>query len=948
MLKNRVLAAAMAAVFALAACKSAPTATPTPGPGGGTDTGGTGTGGTGDTGGGTAPAPATDWKPGPPKQVTSVEGITEYALDNGMRVLLFPDQSKETVTVNVTYLVGSRHEGYGETGMAHLLEHMLFKGSPKHPKVWEELKEHGAANNATTSFDRTNYFETFPSNPETLAWALEMEADRMVNANISQEDLSSEFSVVRNEFEIGENNPTAKLMERMFSAAYMWHNYGKWPIGSRSDIERVPATRLKAFYKKYYRPDNAVLAVAGKFDAAKTLDIINATFGIIPRPPEPLPGTYTVEPPQDGERVVTLRRNGDVQVVGVLYHVSAGASEDFPAVEAVSDILTAQPSGRLYQALVKTGMATSVESFVLPLRDPGMLLISATVPLNKPLDPVREKLISTIEGLAKSKITEEEVARFRAKQKKAFKLTYTNSEEVAMELSEWAAMGDWRLMFVHRDRVEKVTVADVTKAASTYLIPSNRTLGVFVPDKAPVRAPLTEAPDVTAMVKDYKGRDAVAEGEKFEATPENIEKRTKRVTYKAGLKAAYLAKETRGDAVRAHLTLRFGTEKDLKGQRVAAGYLGRMMARGTKKHTFQQLKDEWDRLEAQVSFSSGPGRLDVTITTVRDNLPDVLALVDEVLREPSFPADEFTVVTKESITRLEEQKSDPQALAATALFRTLRPYAADHPEYQPTIEEEIGNVKALKLDAVKKQHAWLGASDATFTIVGDFDAALIEPWVERTWGTWKSPKPFKRVESKYFETKPGDILIDTPDKENALLITAYALPMRDDDPDYPALMVANYALGGGQFVSRLLTRLRQKDGLSYFAGSAYQADSLDKVAFLITFAASAPGNAPKAMAAMIDELEKFAKDGITAEELKTAKEAMSKDFQRAIADDDVVMETLHEGLYLGRTFEFEAKQQKAIADLTLDQVNAAIKKYVKPGALVKVIGGDKKKMEGGK
>jgi len=207
-----------------------------------------------------------------PVKVTSVEGITEYRLANGLQVLLFPDPSKPTITVNITYHVGSRHEGYGESGMAHLLEHMVFKGSTKHKNIPAELTSHGASPNGTTWYDRTNYFETFNATDENLNWALDLESDRMINSFIDNKDLQSEFTVVRNEFERGENSPGSVLMERILSTAYLWHNYGKSTIGSKEDIEKVPIENLKAFYKKYYQPDNATLVVAGKIDEAKTLN----------------------------------------------------------------------------------------------------------------------------------------------------------------------------------------------------------------------------------------------------------------------------------------------------------------------------------------------------------------------------------------------------------------------------------------------------------------------------------------------------------------------------------------------------------------------------------------------------------------------------------------------------------------------------------------------------
>jgi len=229
-----------------------------------------------------------------PTRVTSVEGITEYRLANGLQVLLFPDASKPTVTVNMTYMVGSRHEGAGESGMAHLLEHMLFKGTQRHNEIMGELQSRGADFNGTTSYDRTNYFETLQATDDNLRWALDLEADRMVNSRVSREDLDKEMTVVRNEFERGENSPSTVLYQRVMSTAYLWHSYGRSAIGARSDIENVPIPRLQAFYRNYYQPDNATLVVAGKFDPEKTLGWIQEFFGRVPKPTRQLIPTYTL------------------------------------------------------------------------------------------------------------------------------------------------------------------------------------------------------------------------------------------------------------------------------------------------------------------------------------------------------------------------------------------------------------------------------------------------------------------------------------------------------------------------------------------------------------------------------------------------------------------------------------------------------------------------------
>jgi zinc protease len=560
---------------------------------------------------------------------------------------------------------------------------------------------------------------------------------------------------------------------------------------------------------------------------------------------------------------------------------------------------------------------------------------------------VRDKMIATVEGFAKSKITDEELARFKAKSKKQFKQFFANSTQLGILISEFVAAGDWRLVFQHRDQVAALTIADVQKAAAAYLLASNRTLGLFQPVKAPERAPQKETPDIAKVLAGYKGAPLEAEGEKFDATPENIDQRTTRATLAGGMKLAILAKQTRGRIVRAKLSLRYGSEADFTGtaNRVASMMLGGMLARGSKQHTFQQLQDQWDLLEAQVSFTSPlPGRVDVSVQTTRDHFAAVLALVDEVLRRPALPQDQLDIVVKETLTSLDDQKSDPQAQAFVAVRRALAPYPATHPLYVPTVDESIAEVKALRLAELRKLAAMLGTSNAQLTILGDVDTQAIRPWVEATWGTWKSPRPWKRLERKYAATAAADQALDFPDKANALIATAVMIDLKDDDADVPAMAAADFTLGGGGFVSRLVTRLREKDGLSYFAFSALQLVPFDAAGSWFTAAGVNPQNARKGMAEMTEEITNLMSSGLTAAELAVAKKGMVADFERNLSNDNFVIDKIQDGLYTDRTMAFWAKRNAAITALTLDQVNAAIKRHVKPGALVKIISGDQKKM----
>ena len=876
-----------------------------------------------------------------PEKVTSVEGITEYRLANGLRVLLFPDPSKSTITVNVTYLVGSRHEGYGESGMAHLLEHLVFKGTPRHPNIPQELTARGARPNGTTSYDRTNYFETFAATDDNLRWALDLEADRMVNSFIAEKDLQSEFSVVRNEFESGENNPGRVLFQRLMSTAYLWHNYGKSTIGSREDIERVPIQNLQAFYRKYYQPDNAVLTVAGKIDEAKTLAWVNEFFGPIPRPARVLQPTYTVEPVQDGERHVTLRRTGDVQLTAAGYHVPSGAHPDFAAVDVLSDVLTSEPSGRLYKALVETGKASSVGGAALDLRDPGYMLFIAEVLKDKPVEDATQAMLKVLDTLKDSPVTDAEVERARNKALKSFEQVYNSSDRVGLVLSEYIAKGDWRLWFLARDQMEKVTAADVNRVAAAYLKPANRTTAAFLPQAAPDRATIPATPDPATLLAGYTGKAALKQAEVFDPSPANIVARTRSETLPGGARIALLPKSTRGGAVSATLTLRIGSEASLRGKATVADLTAEMLRRGTAKRSLQQINDDLDRLKSSVAIGGGGQNVTVSIQSTRDNLLPTLEIVGEILRSPSFPEAEFTKLRDEALAGIEQQRGDPRAIAGLELQRTLSPWPADDFRYNPGFDEQVAAIRKVSVADLRAFHAaHYGATAATAAVVGDFDESTTRAALGAILAGWTAPVAFQRAPDRLFDVPASTKRINTPDKANATMFAGLPLPLRDDDADYPALVLANYMLGGGFLNSRLATRIRQKDGLSYGVSSFLQADALDKVGAHGAFAIYNPQNSARLVAAYREELAKMLADGFTEPELAGARGGWLQGRNVSRSQDRELVGTLSRYAYLGRTLDWDADLERRIAALTVADVNAAVRRWLRPEAITIVEAGD--------
>jgi len=875
-----------------------------------------------------------------PQKVRSVEGIDEYRLGNGLQILLIPDDSKPTTTVNVTYRVGSRHEGYGETGMAHLLEHLLFKGSPRHPQVWAEFNQRGFRANGSTWLDRTNYFASFAANGENLRWYLDWQADAMVNSFIAQRDLDSEMTVVRNEMEMGENDPGRVLFEKTLATMYQWHNYGNSTIGARSDVEGVDIARLQAFYKRYYRPDNATLIVSGKFDPAKVLAWVGASFGPVPSSPERPPSLYTLDPVQDGERAVTLRRVGGVPLFYVGYHVVPGPHADYAAVSLLSVIFGDSPSGRLHKALTEKQLAASVFGFSQGLADPGFLILGAQLSPGQETEASRHALLAAIESVTAQPITQEELDRAKAKWLKSWDMGFTDPQHVGVALSEAVAQGDWRLFFLTRDRVRAVSLADVQRVAAQTLLASNRTLGEYVPTSAPMRAATPQRTDVQAALKDFKPQASGAQAEVFDASPANIDARTQRFVIEPGLKVALLPKSTRGQAVRASLALRLGSAETLANWGEVPDALGALLDKGSKTLDRQQVQDRLDALQAELGFDMGPGVLNVSLVTKREHLPALIELLGELLRHPRLPADALEEVRRQALAALEEQRKEPEGVLGEALARYGNPYPRGDVRYAPTFDETEQGWKAVRIEQVKDFHTrFLGLSQGEFAAVGEFDPLAVKAALEKALGGWSSQTRVMRVPDPWIPLRGTKMVLSTPDKQNAAMQVVQALPINDLHPDYPALMLANHLLGGGGD-SRLWNRIREKDGLSYSVYSGVRWNPIEQHSQWVAQAIFAPQNRAKVEQAFTQEVRRALSEGFTAAEFAAGRQGLLNFRQLSRAQDARLAASWVSNLYLDRTFAVSAKVDQALQNLTLEQVNQALRTYLNPEDFVLGVAGD--------
>lgn len=879
-----------------------------------------------------------------PTLVRELEGIKEYRLANGLQVLLFADASASTTLVNLVYRVGSRHEGAGEAGMAHLLEHLLFKGTPSVKDIPKAMSERGVRFNATTTVDRTNYFGTFNANADTLAWLLTLEAERMQQSRVEAEDLAKEMPVVMNELDRAENEPSQLLGQRLMAAAYRFHPYGKPTIGTRSDVANVPITNLRAFYKAHYRPDNATLIVAGQVDEAATLALINQRFGRLVNPSTPRPASYTVEPPQDGERSVVVRRVGGTPVTRLAYHVPPFAHPDCAALSVLGPMVSQPPSGPLYKALVESKQAAQVFAGGCGGHDPGLFNVVAVHAAGTPAAQVDERLLAAIEQLDASALTQEQFDRIKSQFTVGYAQLLKVPQQLASLLTEAVAAGDWRLIFKLVSEVNALQLSDVQRVASTYLRPNNRTLARYEPVATSGQVEVPSVADRSAGL-DRLTSSAVVEGERLDPSPSVLQARTQFSTLpQSGFKLALLPKKTRGDQVAGTINISWGEARAMLGFAEAA-FVASQLTEGNARYTKQQLIDESVKLKGSFSINGGSQGLTLSLSGERATFVPLLKLAMETLKNPTFPQDAFDRAQRDAIKGLADSRSEPETLrreATRAHYNSQLGLTPDHPDYVRSVDESIARIQGVKLDAVRAFHQrFWSASEGEAAFVGALPegfAAVLDAEL----AGWKKPgvPAYQRWLSPFKPVAPATFHAQAPDKASAVLRIKQELQLTDDHPDMVPLNLANHLLGGGSLESRLNVRLRQQGSLTYGIYSSVDGGDFDDSGSFSISTTMAPENRDKAIAAIREVIGGALKDGFTAADVERARKDLLEQRRLNRSSDGGLLGSLGWLLDRDRDWRYSEALDARYRSVSLAEVNAALRKHIKPEAWVISSAGD--------
>jgi zinc protease len=918
--------------------------------------------------------------------VAEEAGVREFRLSNGLKLLLAENRVAPVATFLVLYRVGSRNEAVGHTGATHLLEHMLFKGTPtfnkaKGTQVAATLQRIGADFNATTWYDRTNYFETVPS--DALELAVHLEADRMRNSFIADEDRRSEMTVVRNELERGQNEPMLVLDEAVYAAAFREHPYHHPTIGWRADVENVPTARLKEFYDTFYHPNNATAIVIGDFEEGHVLALVNKYFGAFPASSEPIPEVYTDEPRQEGERRLVVRRAGELPLVQVAFRTPAALGQDkvlsnaelaaraaqppegndiYP-LAVLASVLTNGVTSRLYQALVESELAVSADARVDQFRDPGLFNVYATAAPGVEAARVEEAIHTELARAAED-LGEEEVEK--AKRQIAARVAYERdgTHNVAMQMSEAEAVADWRFYEDYPKNVARVTAEDVKRVAAAYFREDTRTVGHFIPKNGD-GAQGNGGSNVSKM---KSGKNVLTpHGPKFQHDPQSqqdmhadgvaraasresgegvsskqggtgLSSRVVREELETG--AVLLLVENRSTpTVALRGSLRAGSHFEPKEKPGLARLTAQMLKRGTRRRAKLELAGALESVGADVEFDADVFAVQIIARSLAADFHALAATLAEMLREPSFPADELEKLKQQTVASVREQQSDTGWRAYERLTQTL--FDEQHPFYTHAGERLVESISSITVEDVRgfyERH--YGGRTLILSAAGGFEAGEAARVLREAFEGFGGPE---HAEVEVTDPEPPASarreVVLVRDKANVDVLIGTAAPLRRATSDYYAALLANRALGESTLSSRLGLRVRDAEGLTYGISSRFRSPSLAAGPWYIAVSVN-PGNVGRAIESALGVLQEYVEHGIRPEELEDEKSSAVGSFKVALATNAGLAMALWNAEFYRLGFDYVERYPELVGRVTVEEVNAAIRKYFRPERLTVVVAGD--------
>ena len=879
--------------------------------------------------------------------IESSVGIEEYKMSsNDLTVLLMEDHSAPVVTFMVTYHVGSRNEAIGYTGSTHLLEHLMFKGSRSFNKkrntaIWTVLQNVGARINATTWLDRTNYFELLPS--EHLETAIAIEADRMRNAFLREEDREPEMTVVRNEFERGENDPFDALDKNIWATAYQAHPYHHSTIGWRSDIENVSTERLREFYNTYYWPNNATVTIIGDFEKEDALKLVRKYFGKHKKSPHNIPEMYTTEPKQEGPRRFVIKRKGETGIVGIAHKSPNGLNNDTYALQILSKILGGGKSSRLYRKIVDKGLATSLFMWDFPFKDNGLFATYVFMTPDTDHGEIEQLVLDEYDNIKLNGIKNDEIKRAKAQIRSEMAFSRDGSYSIASALNEAIAIGDWKFYTTYSAKISAVTAEDIKNAANKYLQENLSTTGYFIPEIKNGDGDTGGTPNVHQPLN-YR-KEAFAESGAVKSSL----KRRKTTKPQSSIASQIVTSspvdglelKTTNTPIKDVVTI---TGSILGGDmfspatnKAVAELTADMLDEGTTRQNKFEISERLEAVGARLSFASDKYRVRFNARCLKEDIPLVIELLGEQLRSPAFNESDLENLKKRLVGNLQRAKENTRAQASGRFSRII--YPESHPNYSREIDDEIADVEKTSVADLQTYHKnSYGLGNMLVVAVGDVDNAILLKALQDAFGDWNQSDltiPVRTSSANDISSTTQYITME--DKTSVDMFLGVPIGIDRKHEDYYALMVGNYILGGN-FAARLMQTVRDQMGLTYGIYSSIGGVGNGNDGYWSVWGTFAPNLLQEGKRATLDQINNWVK-GITIEELNAKKETIKGSYKVGLATTGGLAGQILMNTEKGYEDIMLDDYPNIINQLTLNKVNAAIQKYINPNSLIIVAAG---------
>lgn len=881
--------------------------------------------------------------PANPTTTTLTAKVKKTVLANGMTVLTKEVRNAPVVTVQVWYKIGSRNEAPGVNGIAHQLEHMLFKGTKDRPIQFGRLFAALGSNfNAFTSYDQTAYFGTVEKNK--LTSLLTLEADRMQNSTIDTEKLTGEKRVVISELQGYENNPNYRLDRAVKRAAFPNTPYGLTVGGTKADVEKFTVEQVRSYYDSYYAPNNATLVVVGDFDTATLMAKVQETFGKVPRRElkvaKPAITAATAAP----KRRIVLKEPGSTQVASEVYPLPEATDPDVPAIDVMNYILTEGRSSRMYQSIVETGIATSLDGGAVNLAAGGWYEISSIVEVGKSIPKLEAAIDKEIKLIQTKVPTAGEISRAKAQLKAGYLLNNRDINSQARQLgNDQTTTGDYQFTDKYLAGVERVTPADVRRVAKKYLQDNLKTVGVFQPTQITAQSAAPGSSE-GKTAENFSPGAPVDPSELAKYLPpldtdttSQTQSLPQEVKLKNGLRV-FLLPDSSTPTVTLSGNIQAGTEYDSTAKAGLASLTATNLMSGTKTKTALEISKTLESRGAGLGFIASREGVTIGGNALSKDLPILLQTLGDVVQNANFPEQKVELSRQRALTTLKLELDNPNSVARRKFQQTI--YPKNHPFTIFPTAQTLTGVTPADLQTFYRQHYL--PSNTILALVGDFKVENVKGLLDASLGKWSTTAKTVKLNYPTPQLPAKQVLVSPslPGKTQSITLLGNKAIDRQDPRFYSAL-VLNQILGGDTLSSRLGTEIRDRQGLTYGIYSSFAAGKRQGT-FIISMQ-TAPEDSQKATQSTIALLKDLQAKGVTQSEVDNSKRSLASNYTVELASpDEIASATLSNAVY-GLNPNEISEFPKKIQAVTKEQVDRVAKELIQPDRLVVIVAGPPKK-----